>query len=153
MITVFIAFGSNQGDRKDLIEQAIALIKKKYTVTKISSLYETDPVGYLDQNKFLNGVLEAHTSATANDVLLFLQSVETKLGRVRTVKNGPRTIDLDILLYGQETIKTQNLEVPHPRMHQRLFVLEPLNEIAPNLIHPILNKRISELYRCQQTQR
>jgi len=148
---VFIAFGSNQGNREGFIQQAITVIKQKYTVTKISSLYETDPVGYLDQGMFLNGVLEAHTSATANDVLLFLQSVEAKLDRVRTIKNGPRTIDLDVLLYGGETIKTQNLEIPHPRMHQRLFVLEPLNEIAPDVIHPVLNKSINEIYRHQQT--
>jgi 2-amino-4-hydroxy-6-hydroxymethyldihydropteridine diphosphokinase len=110
-----------------------------------SSLYETAPQGLLDQPWFLNQVIEAHTTLMPRQLLQHLLTIEREMGRKRTIRNGPRTIDLDIILYGNSIIHTQALTVPHPRMHQRRFVLEPLVELAPQLRHPENRLTMSEL--------
>ncbi len=136
MEKVFIGLGSNLGDRRHVIRAALDLLEKNpgIKINKISSLIETEPVDGPPQPFYLNGVLEIFTDLKPADLLHYLQSVEKKLGRKRGVKNGPRTIDLDILLYGEETIETDELKIPHPRMWQRDFVIEPLKEIAPAIV-------------------
>lgn len=145
MALVFIGIGSNIGNREKNIKAAIRLIKNKCRIIKMSSLYETEPVGYKEQGWFLNCALKLQTGLKPEGLLNFFQSIEKKLGRAKAVKNGPRTIDLDILFYGSEIMKTRRLTVPHPRLHKRLFVLEPLNEICPEFVHPKLKKRIGYL--------
>jgi len=146
MNKAYIALGSNIPPRFNYLKQAIEAIHELDQVSVInqSAIYETEPVGYKDQNKFLNQVIEVNTSQTALELLELCQSIEDRLGRKRNVRWGPRTIDLDILLYEQEIIEMDQLLVPHPRMTQRAFVLIPLMELAPNLILPIINKTVSE---------
>ena len=145
MINAYIGLGSNLGDKEDNIKKAIGLMKEKCKILEVSSLYKTEPVGYKNQDWFLNCTVEIKINFRPHELLTFLKSIEKKLGRVKTIKNGPRTIDLDILFYGNEVIKTNNLTIPHPRLHERLFVLEPLKEICPEFVHPILKKNINEL--------
>ena len=146
MHNAFIGIGSNLGSREGNIRTAIRLIQEKCRILSISSLYETEPVGYREQDWFLNCAIELKTELNPKELLDFLQLTEKKLGRVKTIKNGPRTIDLDILFYGDRIINENNLIVPHPRLHERLFALEPLEEISPGFIHPVLRKSISELH-------
>lgn len=129
--TVYIGVGSNLGDRKRNIEKARALIglTEGIRFKKSSSIYETDPLGGPKQGKFLNGVFKIQTQMEPAKLLKELQKVEKELGRKRRIKNGPRTIDLDILLFGKEKINTRNLKIPHPHMHKREFVLKGLREL------------------------
>lgn len=144
--TVYIGIGTNIGDRFKNIEKALEDIKELGIITKISKIYETKPVGYKDQDDFLNLVIELETELQVTDLIIKLQEIEHRMGRIKTVKNGPRIIDLDILLYNNEIIRNKGLIIPHPEMHKRSFVLEPFNEIEPKKIHPVLNKTIRELY-------
>ncbi|HET6489370.1 MAG TPA: 2-amino-4-hydroxy-6-hydroxymethyldihydropteridine diphosphokinase [Syntrophales bacterium] len=134
----YLGIGSNLGDPIENCRTALREIAslKSTQVLRRSSLYRTEPVGDKRQDWFVNGVLEVRTAFTAPHLLKALQWVEQTLGRVRTEKWGPRTIDIDILLYGQEIIETGDLVIPHPEMHKRRFVLVPINEIAPYVIHP-----------------
>jgi 2-amino-4-hydroxy-6-hydroxymethyldihydropteridine diphosphokinase len=136
MTEVFIGIGSNLGDREENIQRAVASLKKNphIKVDKVSSLIETEPAEGLPQPRYLNGVIKIRTDLLAADLLKFLQDIERALGRERTVKNGPRTIDLDILLYGDEVIDGPILTVPHPRMWEREFVLRPLEEIHSGIV-------------------
>ena len=129
----YLSLGSNMGDRFEMLRQAVAQLVEHpaVTVTRISSLYETDPVGYTDQEPFLNMVVQVETELTALALLDVCQVIEQNLNRKRLVRWGPRTIDLDILLYNQDRIETDRLTVPHPRMSERAFVLIPLLEIDP----------------------
>lgn len=137
MVTVYIALGSNVGGREENLRRAIALLGEEgITVKKVSSIYETEPLDYLEQAWFLNGVAEGETSLGALELLRVLRGIETRMGSKKEFAKGPRLIDLDILLYGEETIESEELQVPHPRMLQRRFVLVPLAEIAPELRHP-----------------
>ena len=131
----FLSLGSNMGNRLDMLKQAVQLLMHhpSVRVVAISSLYETDPVGFTDQDPFLNMVVHLETELSALALLDVCQEIEQKLNRERLIRWGPRTIDLDILLYNQEDIKTERLVVPHPRMHERAFVLIPLLEINPSL--------------------
>ena len=134
---VYLSLGSNLGDQARNLRDAIAALRKAgIDVTRISSMYETEPVDYLDQPWFLNIAIEAETELPAVALLKALRQIEANIGSKKLVSKGPRLIDLDILLYGDETIDTPELQVPHPRMHLRRFVLEPLAEIAPNVCHP-----------------
>lgn len=142
MATVYLGLGSNLGDREGNIRNALRLLKKNFSIEKISSIIETDPVGFLDQEKFLNAVLKGKTQLSPLDLLLQIQSIEEKLGRIKTVRNGPRTIDIDILLYDQEKISTPHLTIPHPRMWERDFVVRLLKEIEPNVV--ILRSALSD---------
>ncbi len=145
----FIGLGSNLGDRRKNIESTIEELKRSNLVEiiKISSLYETEPLGGPPQDKFLNGVVEIETELPPHALLELLKAVEKKLGRnYFGLRWGPREIDLDILLYGDLIIDESDLKVPHPSMQLRHFVLEPLCEIAPEAIHPILKKSIAGLF-------
>lgn len=132
MVTCYIAIGSNLGDRRKFIDNAIEEIKrsKDIVLKRISSIYETDPVSDIPQGKFLNGVLEVETHLTPRALLKELSGIEKRLGRIREIKNGPRTIDLDILYYGDETVKEPGLAIPHPRINEREFVLKGLRELG-----------------------
>jgi 2-amino-4-hydroxy-6-hydroxymethyldihydropteridine diphosphokinase len=137
MPTTYLALGSNIGDREKNLREAIHLLRESpLQITKISSICETEPVDYLDQPWFLNAVLEAQTDLPAAELLAALRNIESRMGSKKAFAKGPRLIDLDILLYGDATIDTPDLQIPHPRMLQRNFVLVPLAEIAPTLRHP-----------------
>lgn len=141
MAKCFIGIGSNLGNREKNIRSAIEFLKKvKIKVLKESRLISTKPVGGPKQGKFLNAVLKVETKLSPLNLLKTLKAIEEKLGRVETIKNGPRTIDLDILLYEDRIIKTPQLTIPHPRMHKRNFVLKPLTEIAPDIARLIQKK-------------
>ncbi len=147
MATAYIGLGSNIGDRKKNIEDAINLIEitPDIKIIKKSSLYITEPIGYVGQDCFLNSVIEVITKLSPDELLHRCQAIEDKMGRVRTMFWGPRIIDLDILLFGDEIVEDDKLIIPHPLMHNRRFVLIPLVEIAPDIMHPKLNKTASEL--------
>jgi 2-amino-4-hydroxy-6-hydroxymethyldihydropteridine diphosphokinase len=146
MPTTYLALGSNIGDREKNLREAIRLLRESaLQITKISSIYETEPVDYLDQPWFLNAVLEAQTNLPAAELLALLRRIESQMGSKKAFAKGPRMIDLDILLYGDATIDTPDLQIPHPRMLHRNFVLVPLAEIAPRLRHPSWPAPISEL--------
>jgi len=133
---VYIGIGSNLGDRPANISQAIKELKssRDIQIEKLSSVIETTPVGGPAQANYLNCVIKIKTEISAEALLNILRDIETKLKRVRTVKNGPRTIDLDILLYGEKKVDEPDLKVPHPRMFERDFVMNPLLEIEPDII-------------------
>jgi 2-amino-4-hydroxy-6-hydroxymethyldihydropteridine diphosphokinase len=146
MITVHIALGTNVGEREANLLQALRLLPESGVhIRRVSSIYETEPVDYLDQEWFLNMVLEAQTELDALDLLTGLRVIEARMGSKKAFAKGPRKIDLDILLYGNETIDVPELQVPHPRMLERKFVLIPLAEIAPNLRHPSWKSGVAHL--------
>lgn len=147
MISSFIGLGSNIEPRENYLKRAIKLLKthKEIKVKKVSSIYETVPIGYLNQDKFLNQVVKISTSLSAIDLLDVCQSIERDLDREETFEDGPRTIDLDILLYNQEYRQIERLNIPHPRLHERAFVLIPLNDVGPERIIPTSGKSVSEL--------
>ena len=148
--TIFIGFGSNMGDRQELCDRAIALMKllPLSQVTGVSSYYETEPVDpddRLGDRWFYNGVVRLETSLSPARLLDILQETERGLGRDTTNRLGPRTMDFDILFFGQHQIDQKGLTVPHPRLHQRRFVLEPLVELDPTYTHPTLHRSMNEL--------
>ncbi len=143
---IYLALGANQGNREqNLIASLEWLEGHGVQVIRASGLYETEPVGYQDQGWFLNAVVRVQTDHQPEQLLELIRQVETELGRERTVLNGPRTIDLDILIWGSEVIQTDSLTIPHPRMQDRLFVLRPFAEIGDEVIHPLLNTTIGRL--------
>ena len=147
-VTAYIAFGANLGDRRANIERAVELLGATpgVRVTKVSSFLENPAVGGpADSPAFLNAVAEIETSLPPRELLERLLAIEHQLGRQRREKWGPRIIDLDVLLYGQEIIDEPDLRIPHPLMHERRFVLDPMKEIAPDAIHPVFKKRIADL--------
>ncbi|WP_320127639.1 2-amino-4-hydroxy-6-hydroxymethyldihydropteridine diphosphokinase [uncultured Sphaerochaeta sp.] len=148
-VLAYIALGSNLGNKKENLDKAIAELGKTegIKVTAVSSFLETAPVGYTDQPNFLNGVVGVQTTLTPYQLLKRCNEIEQTLKRVRLIHWGPRTIDLDILLYGNLIQQEEKLTIPHPRMLEREFVMQPLCEIAPLFIHPQCNKTIEELYR------
>lgn len=132
MVTVCVGLGSNLGDRMGHLRRGVEGLRKDVSVRAVSRVYETEPVGLTDQPAFLNAVLLGETTLSARALLELLQGVERAAGRVRTVRWGPRTLDLDLLLYGDRTIDEPDLQVPHPRLSQRSFALVPLLEIWPD---------------------
>lgn len=137
MVTVYLALGSNVGDREENLRRAITLLGEAgVKIKKVSSMYETEPVDYLDQEWFLNSVLQAETDLGPQPLLQAMRGIEVNMGSKKAFAKGPRLIDLDILLYGDQAIDTPVLQVPHPRMLERKFVLVPLVEIAAELRHP-----------------
>jgi 2-amino-4-hydroxy-6-hydroxymethyldihydropteridine diphosphokinase len=143
---VYLSLGANLGDREANLRAAIgALPGAGVEIGRISSLYETEPVDYLDQPWFLNCVVEGETKLGALELLHALREIETRMGSKKEFAKGPRLLDIDILLYGDATIATAELQVPHPRMLERKFVLAPLAEIAPELRHPTWNGTVQEL--------
>lgn len=152
METVFIGFGSNMGDRVDLCDRAVTLLSllPHSRLMGVSLLYETEPVrGETDPGDgwFLNGVVQIETDITPQSLLAILQEIERSLGRDEENRSGPRTIDLDILFYGERVIKEPGLTIPHPRLHSRRFVLMPLNELDPLWVHPMLKQSVDQLLR------
>lgn len=146
MKTVYISLGSNVGDREQQIAAATQVLGARgIRIVRQSSIYSTEPVDVATQSWFLNCVLEVETDLMPRQLLRTFKEIENELGRKHSVHRGPRVIDLDILLYGSSIIRAQELEIPHPRMTQRRFVLIPLAEIAPALRHPVENKSIEEL--------
>jgi 2-amino-4-hydroxy-6-hydroxymethyldihydropteridine diphosphokinase len=143
----FIALGTNKGDRIKYLRQAVHNIKtnSKFRLEKVSSVYETKPYGNKNQSDFLNAVIKIKTSYKLIELFKFLKNIETKLGRIKTVKWGPREIDLDILFFNNKIFKNEILTVPHSGIKDRDFVLIPLREIAPEFIHPVLKKKISNI--------
>ena len=147
MAHAYIGFGSNIDDRSTYITQALQLLLDADNVSliRISSLYETEPVGYEEQDWFLNGVVAIETDLPLHGLLALLKGIEGVVGRQHQARWGPREVDLDLLIYDQCCINTPNLTVPHPEMHRRSFVLVPFAEIAPDVCHPIFQQNIQSL--------
>ncbi len=145
MATVYLALGANLGDRADNLRRALDALRRSFTVEAVSPWYETEPVYVLDQPRFYNLVCRATTTLTPLDVLRALKQIENDLGRLVTVRYGPRVIDLDLLFYDDLILDLPEITVPHPRLHERAFVLVPLADIAPELLHPKLGLTVSAL--------
>jgi 2-amino-4-hydroxy-6-hydroxymethyldihydropteridine diphosphokinase len=146
LVTAFIGLGSNLGDRSKNLSGAVERLSSVGTVTAVSSIYETKPWGVEGyQPRYLNQAVAVDTSMDALDVVTELLSIEYSLGRAREEKNASRTLDLDLLLHGDSVMNASGVNVPHPRLHERAFVLIPLVEIAPDILHPILDRSIAEL--------
>ena len=142
---VFIGLGSNLGDRLEYLKQAIENLPPEVTPLRCSRVYQTPPWGYTNQPAFLNQVVEAQTALDPEALLTKLKAIENNLGRVENFRYGPRCIDLDILFYDEIIHQSKNLTIPHPSIPERAFVLVPLFELAPNLIHPVLKIKVSDL--------
>jgi len=144
-VTAYLGLGSNMGNRQDNLEKALELLSQRLRIEKVSSIYDTEPVGNVNQPRFLNLVCQVYTSLIPIALLTLGKGIESKLGRVSNKPNMPRPIDIDILLYGNQIIETPELVIPHPRLTERAFVLIPLAQIAPDLVHPVNGKTIKEL--------
>jgi len=145
MIHVFLGIGTNLGERERNLHEARAILSQRLEILKESSVYQTAPWGYLDQPAFLNQVIEAQTDLSSLNLLDFLKHTEKQLGRQANFRYGPRLIDLDILFYGNRIIQTPRLQIPHPRLVERAFVLVPMTEIAPDFVHPQNKQTIAQL--------
>jgi len=148
MICVFLGIGTNLGDRERNLQEARAALSQRLEILKESSIYQTAPWGYLDQPAFLNQVIEAQTALSSLNLLDFLKQTEKQLGRQANFRFGPRLIDLDILFYGNRIIQTPRLQVPHPHLTERAFVLIPLAEIAPEFVHPQNKQTVIQLLKA-----
>jgi 2-amino-4-hydroxy-6-hydroxymethyldihydropteridine diphosphokinase len=143
-VTAYLGIGTNMGNREDNLERALGLLSQRMRMGKVSSIYDTEPLDNVNQPRFLNMVCQVFTRLAPEGLLALAKGIESKMGRLG--KSGePRPIDIDILLYGDEVMDTPELVIPHPRMTRRAFVLVPLSEIAPDLVHPVSGKTIKEL--------
>ncbi len=147
MHTVYISIGSNLGNRKQNIRKALEKLSSSGIIKKCSRPYRTLPYGPVKQPDFINMAVQFETALQPQALLIKLQEIEKELGRVKTVRWGERTIDLDIIFFDEAVIEEKTLIIPHPDMHRRLFVLRPLMDICPDFIHPVLKKDIRTLYR------
>ena len=144
---VYLGLGSNLGNRQDNLDRALEFLSQRLRVEKVSSVYDTEPVGNIEQPRFLNLVCQVYTTLTAVALLTLAKGIERKLGRVPGKRNAPRPIDIDILFYDDQVIETPELVIPHPRLAERAFVLTPLAEIAPDLVYPPSGKTVGQLLR------
>jgi 2-amino-4-hydroxy-6-hydroxymethyldihydropteridine diphosphokinase len=148
MPVVYLGIGSNVGRREDNCLRAISFLEKNgLKITKRSALYETEPWGVKDQPEFINMAVEAETDVSPRELLSLIKKIESEMGRLPGKKWGPRVIDIDILLYDMLIMNEDELIIPHPLMHERMFVLAPLSEIAPEKVHPVINRTIRELLK------
>ena len=145
MVTAYLGLGSNLGDRKQNLAQALALLSQHLVIKQLSSVYETEPVGYGKQPLFLNAVCRISAGLSPGNLLRLAKKIEAKLGRAPGFPNAPRPIDIDILFYDKQIINDKELTIPHPRLTERAFVLVPLAEIAPDLVHPGNKKTVKKL--------
>ena len=146
-VTAYLGLGSNLGDRQANLDRALALLSQRLKVDKVSSIYDSEPVGNIEQPRFLNLVCQVTTNIEPAGLLALAKGIEAKMGRVGG-SGAPRTIDIDILFYGDQVIDTPKLVIPHPRLAKRAFVLAPLVEIAPDLVHPVSGKKAKELLKA-----
>jgi len=144
-VTVYLGLGSNVGNRQDNLDRALDLLSQRLRIGKVSSIYDTEPIGNVNQPRFLNLVCQAYTRLAPRELLTLAKGIELKLGRALGKSNAPRPIDIDILFCDDLVIETPELVIPHPRLTERAFVLVPLNEIAPDLVHPVSGKTVEEL--------
>ena len=142
---VYLSLGSNVGNREAQLRDAVARLGAAGRVVAVSSFYETEPVEFTPQPWFLNCAIALETGKTPQELMTAILGIEEEMGRRRVKKKGPRSIDIDIVLFGDRMMDSEELTIPHPAMHQRRFVLEPLAEIAPDVLHPVLKKTIREL--------
>lgn len=151
---VYLSIGSNMGDKKENIRKAVGALREDRRIRKVteSSLIQTEPYGYTEQEDFLNGAICFETMYQPEELLARLHEIEAAGHRERKIRWGPRTIDLDILLYGDEVIQTEELVIPHKEMHLRDFVLKPMMQIAPWAVHPVFHKTVYELYKEREGQ-
>ena len=149
---VYLGLGSNLGDRKTNLEKALQLLGQRLTIRQVSSLYQTEPVGNKEQPMFFNAVCRAETDLGPLQLLSLIKGIEAALGRVPSFAGGPRSIDVDILLYGDLSMETADLTIPHPRMAERAFVLIPLLELTPELVHPVSGESVKDLVVAVQGQ-
>lgn len=149
---IYIALGTNLGDREANLANARKSLPPEIAVVQASSIYVTPPWGYEDQPDFLNQVLETRSALEPLPFLAYLKNIEAQMGRLKTFRNGPRLIDLDILFYGQRVIDKPELKIPHPRLQERAFVLVPLKEIAPDFVHPVLAVKVQTLLTLVDTE-
>lgn len=147
MTLAYLGLGTNLGDRQKNLKEAIKAISLKMNVLQRSSVYETKAWGYTNQPDFLNQVIEVNTDLTPLQLLNFVKRTETELGRVENFRYGPRLIDIDILFYGTVIRNTTRVQIPHPRLHERAFVLVPMAEMEPDFVHPVLQKTVAELLK------
>jgi len=147
MVTVYLSLGSNMGNRQENLNRALNFLSQRLRMEQVSSVYDTEPVGNPEQPRFLNLVCQVTTGLEPMALLTLVKAIESKLGRSPHTSNLPRPIDIDILFYGDQVIDTPKLVIPHPRLTERAFVLIPLAEIAPNLVHPVNGKTVKELMK------
>ena len=145
MTVVYLGLGSNLGDREGKLAQALELLAQHVVIESLSSIYETAPVGYREQPFFLNAVCRVSTELSPEQLLGLAKEIEAELGRIPNFPNAPRPIDIDILLYDNKVVSSHELIIPHPRLTERAFVLVPLAEVAPEVVHPQRRKTIREL--------
>jgi len=148
---VFLALGSNIGDREKNINEALRLLKEKIKDLKVGNIYISKAVGYENQPDFYNTVVSGYTDLSPEELFYFVKGIEKQVGRVYRFHWGPREIDIDILFYGNQIIKRDFLEIPHPRLHERDFVLKPMLDIDADFVHPVLKKTVKELFEELRT--
>jgi 2-amino-4-hydroxy-6-hydroxymethyldihydropteridine diphosphokinase len=147
-VTAYLGLGSNLGDRQANLDQALEFLGQRLRLKKVSSIYDSEPVGNIEQPRFLNLVCEVVTNLPPKGLLALAKGIENKLGRIGGRSGAPRTIDIDILLYGNEVMNSPELTIPHPRMTKRAFVLVPLVEIAPDVVHPVTGQTAKEMLKA-----
>jgi len=146
-VTVYLGLGSNMGNRQENLDQALKLLAQRMRLGKVSSIYDTEPIGNVNQPRFLNMACEAFTRLSPEGLLALVKGIEQKMGRYSR-SGEPRIIDIDVLLFGDKVVNTRDLVIPHPQMAERSFVLVPLSEIAPDTVHPVTKKTIKEMNKA-----